>query len=99
MALRLRVLVKVVMVMAIILWVWHLASNKLRSEEEEEIQKERGIKKSMNKEDVTRSDTAGDTEIAVQGHVENEKNGSPLILLWNNYQDDKIALYTKIFHR
>ena len=53
----------------------------------------------MNKEDVTRSDTAGDTEIAVQGHVENEKNGSPLILLWNNYQDDKIALYSKIFHR
>ena len=84
--------------MAIILWVWHLASNKLRSEEEEEIQKERGRKMNKNKEDAS-SDTAGDTEIPVQGQFKNEKNGSPLILLWNNYQDDKIALYTKIFHR
>ena len=91
---------KVVMVVAIILWVWHLASNKFRGEEEEKIQKERDRKMmNANIEDSTSSDTAGDTEIAVQGQVKNEKNGSPLILLWNNYQDDKIALYTKIFHR
>ena len=81
---------------AIILWVWHLASNKLRGEEEEDIQKENYRKMNTNKEDAS---TAGDTQIAVQGQVKNEKNGSPLILLWNNYQDDKIALYTKIFHR
>ena len=99
MAFRLRVFVKMVMVVAIILWVWHLASNKFRGEEEEEIQKERGSKKNTNIRDSTSSDTAGDTKIVVQGQVKNEKNGSPLILLWNNYQDDKIALYTKIFHR
>ena len=84
--------------MAIILWVWHLASNKFRGEEEEEIQKKRERKMNTNKEYVN-SGTAGDTEITMQGQVQNEKNGSPLILLWNNYQDDKIALYTKIFHR
>ena len=86
--------------MAIILWVWHLASNKLRGEEEEDIQKEKYRKMNTNKEDAN-SDTAfaGDTKIVVQGQVKNEKDGSPLILLWNNYQDDKIALYTKIFHR
>ena len=84
--------------MAIILWVWHLGSNMFRDQEEEEIQKERGRKMKTNLEDAS-SDTAGDTEITVQGQVKNEKNGSPLILLWNNYQDDKIALYTKIFHR
>ena len=58
----------------------------------------RDRKMNTNQEDVNR-DTAGETEITVQGQVKNEKNGSPLILLWNNYQDDKIALYTKIFHR
>ena len=99
MAFRFRILVKVVMVVAIILWVWHLASDKFRGEEEEEIQKERGSKKNTNIGDSTSSDTAGDTKIVVQGQVKNEKDGSPLILLWNNYQDDKIALYTKIFHR
>ena len=99
MAFRLRVFGKMVMVVAIILWVWHLASNKFRGEEEEEIQKERGSKKNTNIGDSTSSDTAGDTKHVVQGQVKNEKDGSPLILLWNNYQDDKIALYTKIFHR
>ena len=86
--------------MAIILWVWHLASDKFRGEEDEEIQKERDKRIKTNKEEAN-SDKAGvgDTEIVVQGQVKNEKNGSPLILLWNNYQDDKIALYTKIFHR
>ena len=87
-----------VMVVAIILWAWHLASDKFRGEEEEEIQKERDRKMNTYTEDAN-SDKAGDTEIAVQGQVKNEKNRSPLILLWNNYQDDKIALYSKIFHR
>ena len=30
---------------------------------------------------------------------EENGDGAPLILLWNNYQGDKSALYNKIFHR
>ena len=52
MALRLRVLVKMVMVVAIILWAWHLASDKFRGEEEEEIQKERDRKMNTYTEDA-----------------------------------------------
>ena len=90
---------KVVMVVAIILWVWHLASNKFRGEDD--IQKERGIKNNKNIEDAISSDkaSAGDDEIALQAQVKDEKNGNPVILLWNNYQDDKITHYTKLFHR
>ena len=32
------------------------------------------------------------------GDIE-EGDNTPLILLWNNYQGDKSALYNKIFHR
>ena len=33
-------------------------------------------------------------------HIGEEKGDkTPLILLWNNYQGDKSALYNKIFHR
>ena len=32
--------------------------------------------------------------------IDTEKgDNTPLILLWNNYQGDKSALYNKIFHR
>ena len=42
--------------------------------------------------DVAKGDTPPQLDVA-------KGDGTPLILLWNNYQGDKSALYNKIFHR
>ena len=152
MAVRLRVLVKVVMVLVIILAVWHLASNfgreqrRNRRRDSKSFDKieeandgdrigqdgaERGPRrlgegsepsKGMDEEQDHTPPQIGEEmgDNRPQFNVEkgdnmpqiNEEKGetspqtgeekgdnTPLILLWNNYQGDKSALYNKIFHR
>ena len=46
-----------------------------------------------------KSESDPDKAGVLETQIDEEKSGLPLILLWNNYQGDKSALYNKIFHR
>ena len=46
-----------------------------------------------------KSESDPDKGGVLETQIGEEKSNSPLILLWNNYQGDKSALYNKIFHR
>ena len=46
-----------------------------------------------------KSESDPDKAGVLETQIDEEKSNSPLILLWNNYQGDKSALYNKIFHR
>ena len=46
-----------------------------------------------------KSESDPDKAGVLETQIGEEKSNSPLILLWNNYQGDKSALYNKIFHR
>ena len=46
-----------------------------------------------------KSESDPDKAGVLETQIGEEKSNSPLILLWNNYQADKSALYNKIFHR
>ena len=134
MAVRLRVLVKVVMVLVIILAVWHLTSNfpgvqrKKRDSENFDKKANDGDWHRQNAEGKEPSKgVGGDVDVLEREFFEEngdrppqidkeksdntyqideekakigkEKDDTLLILLWNNYQGDKSALYNKIFHR
>ena len=46
-----------------------------------------------------KSESDPDKAGVLETQIGEEKSNMPLILLWNNYQGDKSALYNKIFHR